>query len=101
MKFDQSIEIPNDEARSIIREIISDGVLILSRHAKERMAERGYSLQDVVHILLHGEIVKKEYKEKTKNWSYRIQGRDLENDEGAVVVAIIRRMSAIVITVLG
>jgi len=50
---------------------------------------------------LHGEIVKKEYKEKTQNWSYRVQGYDLENDEGAIVVAIIKRMSAIVITVLG
>ncbi len=65
------------------------------------MKERGYTLQDVVHILLHGEIVKKEYKDKTQNWSYRVQGYDLENDEGTVVVAIIKRMSAIVITVLG
>ncbi len=101
MKFDQSIEIPNDEAKSIIREIVAEGVLILSRHAKERMEDRGYTLQDVVHILLHGEIVKKEYKDKAKNWSYKVRGYDLENDEGTVVVAIIKRMSAIVITVLG
>ena len=101
MKFDQSREIPDDEAKSIIREIVVDGTLILSRHAKERMSERGYTLQDVIHILLHGKIVKKEYKEKTQNWSYRVQGYDLENDEGAIVVAILKRMSAIVITVLG
>jgi len=101
MKFDQSIEIPDDEAQSIIREIVADGILILSHHAKERMAERGYTLQDVIHILLHGEIVNKEYKNKIMNWSYRIKGYDLENDEGAVVVAIIKRMSAVVITVLG
>ncbi len=101
MKFDQSIEIPEDEVKSIIREIVVEGVLILSRHAKERMEERGYTLQDVVHILLHGEIVNKEYKDKTKNWLYRVQGHDLENDEGTIVVAIIKRMSAIVITVLG
>ena len=101
MEFDQAREIPDHEAKSIIREIVRSGTLILSRHAKERMAERGYTLHDVVHILLHGEIVKKEYKEKTQNWSYRMQGCDLENDEGVIVVAIIKRMSAIVITVLG
>jgi len=101
MRFDQSIEIPDDEAKSIIREIVADGILILSRHAKERMIERGYNLQDVVHILLNGEIVKKEYRDKTGNWSYEIRGYDLENDEGSVIVAIIKRMSAIVITVLG
>ncbi len=101
MQFDQTNKISDDEAKSIICDIVEDGVLILSRHAKERMAERGYTLQDVVHILLHGKIVKREYKDKTKNWSYRVQGYDLENDEGAIVVAIIKRMSAIVITVLG
>ena len=101
MEFDETRELPDDEAQSIIREIVRNGTLILSRHAKERMAERGYTLQDVVHILLHGEIVKKEYKDKAQNWAYRVQGYDLENDEGAIVVAIIKRMSAIVITVLG
>jgi len=101
MKFDQSREIPDDAAKSIIREIVADGVLILSRHAKKRMEERGYTLQDVVHILLHGEIVKREYADKTTNWSYSVQGYDLENGEGAVVIAIIKRRSAIVITVLG
>ena len=50
MKFDQSREIAADEAKSIIHEIVADGILILSRHAKERMEERGYSLQDVIHI---------------------------------------------------
>ncbi len=101
MEFDQLKEIPNDEAKSIIREIIYHGVLILSRHAQERMDERDYTLQDVVYILRHGEIVKKEFKDKTHNWSYKFQGHDLGNDQGAVVVAIIKRMSAIVITVLG
>ena len=101
MEFDETRELPDDEAKSIIREIVRGGTLILSRHAKERMAERGYTLQDVVHILLHGEIVKKEYKNKAQNWAYRVQGYDLENDEGAIVVAIIKRMFAIVITVLG
>lgn len=101
MKFDPSREISNDQALAIIRDIVEDGILILSHHAKERMAERGYTLYDVVHILLHGRIVGKEHKEKTNNWSYKIHGNDLENDEGTVVIAILKQMSAIVITVLG
>ena len=101
MKFDQTREISAAEAKSIIHEIVNNGTLILSHHAKERMVERGYTLHDVIHILLHGEIIRKEYKETTQNWAYRVQGCDLESDEGTVVVAIIQRMSAIVITVLG
>ena len=79
---------------------VEKGVLTLSFHAKQRMAERGYSFRDVVHILLHGRIVSKEYKESVKDWAYRIQGNDFENDEGTVVVANISRMSAVVVTVL-
>ncbi len=101
MQFDQSKEIPDDEVLSIIREIIKNGTLILSRHAKARMAERGYVLHDVIHILLNGEIIKREYRNRSENWAYEIQGCDLEGDQGAAVVAILKWMSAIVITVLG
>lgn len=51
--------------------------------------------------MLNGEIIKKEYNDKTQNWSYKIQGYDPENDEGTAVVAIIKRMSAVVIKLCG
>jgi hypothetical protein len=35
MKFDQSSEISDDEAKSIIRAIVANGKLILRRHAKK------------------------------------------------------------------
>ena len=65
------------------------------------MIERGYSTHDVAFILKHGIIVKKEFKDKTQTWSYKIAGQDLEGDEGAVIATIIKRMSAVIITVLG
>jgi hypothetical protein len=100
MRFDPADELDNQTAHQIIREIISDGSLILSNHAKEMMKARKYSTHDVEYILLHGTIVKKELKTKTNNWVYTINGNDLDGDDGSVVVTIIRRMSSIVITVL-
>ncbi len=101
MKFNSTDEISSSEAQIIIREIISNGTVIFTHHAKERMMERGYSTHDVEFILKHGIIVKKEFKNKTQTWSYKITGQDLEGDDGAVIVTIIKRMSAVIITVLG
>ena len=101
MQFNPSSQTSNAEALKIIREITSDGIIIFSRHAKERMLERGYTSHDVEYILTHGKIVKQEFKNNTQTWTYKISGADLEGDNGTIIVAIIKRMSAVIITVLG
>jgi hypothetical protein len=101
MEFNPTDEISSSEVQKIIRAIICEGTVIFTHHAKERMMERGYSTHDVEFILKHGRIVKKEFKNKTQTWSYKIAGQDLEGDEGTVITTIIKRMSAIIITVLG
>ncbi len=45
MKFDQSSEISDDEAKSIIRAIVANGKLILHRHAKKTNGRKGASIQ--------------------------------------------------------
>ena len=101
IKFDPSEEIDNKNAHSIIRDIVAGGEIIFSKHTKKRMQERGYSTQDVEHILLRGEITNKEFKDKTKSWAYTIKGDDLEADEGGVVTVIVSRRACVIITVLG
>ena len=101
MQFNPSDTISTTKAQKIIREIVSGGTIIFSHHAKERMLERGYTSHDVEHILLHGKIIKKEFEDHTQAWSYKISGIDLEGDDGAVIVAIVKRLSAVLITVLG
>ena len=101
MQFNPSSQISNAEALKIIREIASDGIIIFSNHAKERMMERGYTSHDVEYILAHGKIDKQEFKDNTQTWTYKISGADLEGDDGSIIVAIIKRMSAVIITVLG
>lgn len=68
---------------------------------KERMAERGYTTQDVEFILAHGKVQSSEFDKLTVNWKYRFHGDDLDGGTGTVIVAIARKMSSIVITVLG
>ena len=100
MRFDPSAEIADTDAHGIIREIVANGSLIISNHAKKRMAERGYTTHDVEHILLHGSITGKELNANLNNWAYTVKGYDLDGDMGGVVAAIAKRMTSIVITVL-
>lgn len=94
-------ELDNQDAIQLIREIVEFGTVVLSGHAKERMAERGYTMHDVEHILLRGEIARKEFNPEANNWKYTIKGEALDGEGGGVVTAIIRRDALILITVLG
>ena len=101
MIFDPTIEIDNNDAHDIIRNSIRNGNVTYSRHVKERMMERGYSLQDVEYIILFGVITKKQPHEKTHHWTYTIKGVDLDGDTGQVVASITKNKSSVIITVLG
>ena len=101
MEFNAAKELSKDAAATLIRDIVENGTLIISRHAKERMAERGYTTQDVEFILTHGKVQSSELDKLTGNWKYRFHGDDLDGGTGTVIVAVARKMSSIVITVLG
>lgn len=94
-------ELDNKEVLKFIREIVEFGTVIQSGHAKEQMTDRGYTMHDVEHILCYGKVSKKEFNHKTGHWKYIIKGEALDGEKGAVVTAIIRRDTLILITVLG
>lgn len=88
------------ELEGRINEILSSGRVIYSGHAKKQMAKRGYSIGDV-HYILHVGTIKK-YTEKGKErYECEIHGKDLENDDGAVIILIIKDIRLIIKTVLG
>jgi len=56
MEFNPAKELFKDDAAALIHDIVENGTLIISRHAKERMVEGGYTTQDVEFILTHGKV---------------------------------------------
>lgn len=84
----------------MIREIISSkGEVVISQHAKGRMAERGFLMQDVLHILKTGDLTRQELHEPSNSWRHTIQGNDLDGDSGTVVTVIIHQARLVVVTV--
>jgi hypothetical protein len=94
----------NPEAASLlIRDILIDGIrgsLSFTKHAREQMALRSYTTQDVVYILETGSVMEIELKPNGQRHC-RIEGCDLDGDRGIVIMAIIDERHLLVITVLG
>ena len=63
------------------------------------MQERNFTSRDVLYILMHGHISKKEFDEEHNNWQYAIKGEDLEGDDGTIVTAIVNSNRQVIITV--
>ena len=62
--------LSNPEARDLVREILANGSVTYSRHAKERMAQRNMSMPDVANVLRGGWC--ESVEEVSGTWRYRI-----------------------------
>jgi len=101
MKFDPTKELSRKDVESLVRDIVESGTLVISGHAKERMVQRRYTIQDVQFILSHGRVQSSEFNVAANNWKYRFEGNDLDGDSGSVIMAIASQYNAVIITVLG
>jgi hypothetical protein len=89
-----------DQAERLIHRLARDsGNVILTTHAKERMAERDIVRHDLDRILRAGTVLEEPSRDRYGNWSckiiHRLRGR---RDAGAVTV-IEKAKKLIVVTV--
>ena len=101
MHFDPSKKLDDIQVIEIVREISRFGDIIYSSHVKQRMLERGYTNRDIIYILKHGRIIKKEFNQDRQNWRYTFQCEDIDGTPGAVVTAILDHRTILLVTVLG
>lgn len=92
-----------DEAKRKIRQILREGDTILSDHLLKDIAaaRHGVSHQDVLFVLQNGEIISPpEWDDKHRNWKYKVEGTDLEEEEElrAITIIIEERFSIFIVT---
>ncbi|MHB8893740.1 MAG: DUF4258 domain-containing protein [Candidatus Geothermincolia bacterium] len=58
---------------------------IVSLHAVEEMDDDGFSIFDIEHCILSGEIAERQKDQKSAEWKYRVQGVTLQ-ERGICVV---------------
>jgi hypothetical protein len=89
-----------DDLHNIIVDVLEEGSIVFTSHAKDQMGLRGYTVHDVMKIL-HGGEIKKMTKESTGHYHCEVHGHDIDGDPGAIVALVIKRSRIVVITVLG
>lgn len=88
------------EAIDRIREIARFGDVRTTSHCRMRMIERGFHFQDLLSILLNGEIKERpEYDDKHDQLKYRVQGQTIDGDSAIAVTVIMSRYSLLVVTI--
>lgn len=96
-------ELNPEAAATFIRDILADrdrGSISFTKHARKQMALRGYTTQDVIHILGNGLVMDPDLKPNDQ-LHCRVEGCDLDGDRGIVATAILDESRLLVITVLG
>lgn len=94
--------LSSQKAMEKIREIAKYGSVVPTPHCrKDSMPKRGFTIQDIIAILLNGEItIPPEFDSEFGNYKYRVEGYPVDEDEKAVAITvIIDHRSALIVTV--
>ncbi len=88
------------EAIRRIREIANFGYVQTTGHCRKRMAERGFGFQDLLSILLNGEINSEpEYDPKHDQFKYRVDGNTIDGDSAVAITVIVSSHAVLIVTI--
>ena len=80
------------KAKKLIREILANGTLVISKHAEKEMLEDGLVRQDALNVL-RGGLISEPAEEVGQTWRYRVRTRRI-----VVVVAFRSEKELVVVT---
>ena len=92
------------KAKAILQTIslaVTDGLVLYSNHANERMLERGIIKPEVELILTEGhhEAKKDQFNEVFQAWDYAIKGKTVDGRVLRIVVALVQPNVFVVTTI--
>ena len=86
------------EALKLIRRIVREGKVILSKHARQRMQDRNVTAEDISFSIKNGIInTEPEIHIKTGRWNYRVEGKDINERAIRLLVDIYEEEVIIII----
>ncbi len=93
-------QLTPSEATKRIREIVRFGDVRTTEHCRIRMVERRFSFQDLVSVLLNGDVKSQpEYDQKHDQFKYRVEGNTIDGDSAAAITVIVSARTLLVVTI--
>lgn len=88
--MDRPPSLTPTEVSTAIRRLLEPGLDAISfcRHARNRGRRLRFSTRDVEHVLRTGYVGDPIWEEEYRNWTYRVRGTDLDDEELTIVVAV-------------
>ena len=90
------------EVRAAIHGCLSAGLVVYSKHARQRMSQRGFDIRLVERVLQYGRIFLSDYRSEFSSWSYIAEQSDtrvvftfdvdLDDEKNTVLVITIVRL---------
>ncbi len=79
--------IKNEDISKIVTVALGRGVVMPSRHVRERMQERSFDMKDVITVLEKPERIKPVWNDRAEAWNYDFRGRDVDGGELTIRIA--------------
>ncbi len=90
--------IKNEDISKIVTVALGQGVVIPSRHVRERMQERNFDMNDVIAVLEKPETIKPVWNDRAEAWNYDFRGRDVDDGELTIRIAPINETGIVLVT---
>jgi len=82
-----------------MRELIRQRLYVMTLHAEEEMDADGFTVFDVEHTILTGDIVERQKDRTSAEWKYIVSGESLAGDKAAAVAKFGPTGKLVIITV--
>ena len=90
----------SSEATKLVREIARFGDVQTTGHCRKRMVERQFSFQDLISVLLNGEVRDQpEYDEAHGQYKFRVEGNSIDGDSAVAVTVIVSDRAVLAVTI--
>ncbi len=75
------------QAKTFLR-VYASQCLAISDHCRERMIERNVTVDDILYVIMWGEVVEVQKDEERQNWVAKVQGVDTDGNELIFIAGI-------------
>lgn len=88
-----------NQAKKILRNLSKTGSIILTKHCSKQMIRRNVTTEDILFVLMWGNIENIKKDNEYNTWKIEIKGNDLDGDKLVVQAAVNEEENTIIITV--
>lgn len=89
----------SNQAKQTLRRLAQEGCIVISNHCREQMKKRNVTTEDILYVLLWGDIKEIKKSDITNDWKAEVKGKDLDGDPLTVQAAVSEDERTIIITV--